>query len=198
MQKNSASDKKLYASHCGSDGEDDTLIGNNNSIAKEVEECCICTENLEITTIPLKLPCGHIAHHDCLMGVVNGLCPLCRAPIPLEYRKRIVVVEDVFDGKDPPLWMYMSRDNQMWWYYRPDHAKVIEEAYRKMRLVIDAGGRVGAQESTVSLTIHGKQYTIDMVAMIQRSNDGAMRNVKRREPTDEPENIKGVAGAVPK
>src|ERR1019366_6043935 len=97
---------------------------------EEVEKCCICLELLSKNSIPITLPCKHRGHHNCLMGVTNKLCPLCRSPIPDTMRKDVVVEEDPLEGKEPPLWEYESRDGTGWWQYLPSHSDTIEEVYQ--------------------------------------------------------------------
>ena len=166
---------------------------NVSAAAPVVETCCICLSELKKDTIPIVLPCGHPGHHNCLMGVENKLCPLCRAPIPASLRKRVIVEDDPLEGKEPPLWQYQSRDGRAWWQYLPEHSAAIEEQYQAL-----LGGARGRAATIVHLTIQGKQYQIDLRNMVQVSPEGHSRTIMRREPTDEPENIKGLAGAVPK
>jgi hypothetical protein len=208
--------QQLYASHDGEleeDSDDDTDVhaqpqpqppqpGSTASAAASsapapavprVEDCVICMDPLTPNTIPVALPCKHVAHHNCLLGVRNKLCPICRAPIPADLFHHVVISDDPFEGKEPPLWMYASRDGVTWWYYLPAHSEELEAEYQHVRAL-----RRPPPSAEVVLTVQGKHYAVDVVKFQQRSPDGATRRVKRRERTQEPEGIRGVAGAVPK
>jgi Ring finger domain/WWE domain len=202
--------QQLYASHDGelerdSDSQDApstpprpslpsaTASSPSPSLAVPVEDCVICTDPMLANTIPVRLPCGHSAHRNCLLGVRNKLCPLCRAPIPVELFHHVEVEDDPFEGGEPPLWMYASRDGVTWWYYLPAHSELLEAEYQRVRAL-----RRRPPSAEVVLTVQGKHYAVDVVGFEQRAPDGATHKVKRRERTQEPEGIRGVAGAVPK
>jgi hypothetical protein len=164
-----------------------TLSHQPPTLPKEpaVEDCCICTCPLVPSSIPIVLPCTHSGHYNCLMGVVNGLCPLCRAPIPRELKRRVYIAEDPYRGREPPLWIYASRDNRTWWYFDVDVADEIEAACE-------------ARLPSLKVSIRGQLYTVDLRRMVQVSPDGATRAIRRRDPHRDPEGIKGFAGAVPR
>jgi len=180
-----------------SDGKCDNIYGSpertpeTTQAEEKIEQCCICTDPLSKDSIPVTLPCGHRGHHNCLMGIQNKLCPLCRGPIPDTLEKRVYLEEDPLDGKEPPLWEYESRDGVSWWQYLPAHSSTIEEKYQAWK----SSSR--ASPSLVELTVRGKIYKLDFRVMKQSSPEGYTRSIRRREPTRDPENIKGIAGAVP-
>jgi hypothetical protein len=150
------------------------------------------------------------------MGIQNGLCPVCRAPIPRELKKGFTLEKDPFEGGEPPLWQYESREAGRWWDFLPARSEEIEVAYQAMiatmaqRLASVAGassrGHRGPHSSsspapilqTVSILVRGKPYIVDLGAMTQRAPDGSTRRVKRRDPKRDPEGVKGVAGGMPK
>ena len=85
--------------------------------------CYIC---MDVLDLPYKLPCKHEGHYNCLMGVQNRLCPLCRAPIPREITKKAEIDIDVLKDVDKLLWMYKARSGRGWWFFEANISKDIE------------------------------------------------------------------------
>lgn len=55
------------------------------------QECAICFDALTILSQVVRTPCGHIFHQLCISrllriqdSTISYLCPLCRAPLPVE------------------------------------------------------------------------------------------------------------------
>jgi hypothetical protein len=155
-------------------------------MAQVQETCCICLDSLTPSKLPIKLSCNHEFCHGCLKGVRTNLCPLCRRPFDPNILKHRSTNIDVFDGKAPPLWMYESRDTITYWYFQEDHSLSIEEEYQK------------DNKGSLYITIHGRNYKIDLDKMVQISPDGFTRPIKRRDATKDMDMIRGVAGVTPK
>lgn len=180
---------QLYSSPSNSDEEDNTA---NDTPSKE-DDCCICLQPLDKPSIPITLPCKHSGHYNCLMGVRNGLCPLCRSPIPKNLAKKVEIDYDPQEGQNMPLWLYGSRDNTTWWYFQAEHSEIMEAGYQKYE-----ESNHNPQHTEIQLLIRGQLYVINFSRMKQKSPNGVERTIKRRKPHEEPEGIRGIAGAVPK
>lgn len=151
------------------------------------EQCFICFDDLHI---PFELPCKHKAHYNCLMGVVNKLCPLCRNPIPKELYKKAEVNTDVLKDADKLLWMYKARSGRGWWFFDPNIAFDIEKAYQEFLEDRD--------KKETTYTVRGHKYTINFVTMVQTSHVEVKREVYRRSSDNDRRDIKvlGVGGLV--
>lgn len=159
-------------------------------MAQIQEICSICLEELTNIRIPVKLPCNHRSCYNCICGVKENKCPLCRANIPPNFLKDYKTSENVFDGKSQPLWMYESRDSVTFWYFQMDQSEEIEEAYQKFIKK--------EQKEDLYLTIRGQNYKIDFSKMIQISPMGISRIIKRRDEKNDIDMVKGVSGVLPK
>jgi hypothetical protein len=61
-----------------------------NNHSHDIDECCICLEEIETKKNTTTLPCGHSLHLPCFMEFIlagrqsnNQSCPLCRGTIGL-------------------------------------------------------------------------------------------------------------------
>jgi len=168
-----------------------------NNIEKEEEETCvICLDPMIPSSIPITLPCKHRGHYNCLMGVVNKLCPLCRHPIPKHLYKKVEIDYDPLQGHER--WLWGSRDGATWYYYLAEHDKLLEEGYQTYLLACSRDPQETRKNNEVKLLVRGSTYTINFVTMEQRAPSGVVRRVKRLRQYEEPEGIRGFAGAVPK
>eukprot|EP01113_Clastostelium_recurvatum_P044540 TRINITY_DN7533_c0_g1_i2.p1 TRINITY_DN7533_c0_g1~~TRINITY_DN7533_c0_g1_i2.p1 ORF type:complete len:212 (-),score=38.50 TRINITY_DN7533_c0_g1_i2:1-600(-) len=61
---------------------DEVTINSRNR--ERIGSCSVCTEEFELDTEVLKLPCKHYYHHDCIHAwlKMHNTCPCCRAELP--------------------------------------------------------------------------------------------------------------------
>ena len=78
----------------------------NNFNYMELDECCICFNNLKKNKLLTKLDCNHTYHTLCIYKwakqnnnttetnnnkiVINGLCPICNSPFIKSINKKKV------------------------------------------------------------------------------------------------------------
>lgn len=84
-------------------------------------ECAIC---LDPIPNPMTLPCGHQYHHQCIEQLMissnqQQSCPLCRAPIPLNSKQKIMKANALFDEIQ-----YLIRNKITFWSNLTDFEQI--------------------------------------------------------------------------
>jgi len=154
--------------------------------------CVIC---LEPPKNKISLSCSHIFCYLCIKQLYiscNKKCPLCREDIDNN------VYENAKEDEDKILengyyWLYSGR-NKGWWIYDDATCEIIEDAYTKF--INDNN------ESSIDITIIGKEYIIDFVNMLQinKIHNNRTRKIRKvfidKDSCDK--NIKGISGLFEK
>jgi len=162
--------------------------------------CPICIDDI-IT--PITLPCNHKFCYLCVKGTMtfgNYKCPYCRCLIPDEFMSNAISSKTDSDIKlSESNWMYRGKLGG-WWFYQNDHNSIIEKAWRDFvrSRSIYTSEEMGEEFTEFSqpeaeILVGSSVYKIDFIRMVQISNYGIERRVKRVLNAVF-EDAKGVAG----
>lgn len=138
------------------------------------------------------------------IGNNNGLCPLCRTPIPSNYFIRPRIVRHASEGSQSAQWASASEsadtpdadaaDSSAWSYQGRNGWWLFDE---RTQMQLRQAKRSGQQRLDVQVA--GSCYTIDLLEMVQyrRDNPASKRRIRVGTADISDKSIKGVAG-VPK
>lgn len=150
-----------------------------------INKCCVCLSNITLSSLPIELPCKHIGHYNCFMGIKNHLCPICRREIPKLLATKAELNANNEDLYKNLRWLYSGKLSNSWWYFEELLNNEIEEAYQIYLK--------DKNKNITKILIRGYDYTIDFITMKQKSGIGKLREIKRLEEPGKL-NILGIGG----
>ena len=95
IQKNKmiCTNKAKYGDFCGVHIKQRVLplVEEEPDIFGELEECCICLEDIQVKKNQIKTKCEHTFHKKCIQKWITKKtnCPMCRENIDVTTRKKI-------------------------------------------------------------------------------------------------------------
>lgn len=150
-----------------------------------MSDCTIC---FKPTNLEVQLNCKHTACYLCVKQQINNgmdRCLLCNK----KFKKNIL--EQQIDPENDIkniAWYYSSVNSGKWWLFDPVSSDKLESLYDQFSNDPDYDMNINPVE------ISGTNYFYDFETMIQKSDHGKTRKVKR-EVNSKTDTAIGVAGA---
>jgi hypothetical protein len=148
-------------------------------------ECCVCLDTL---TLPIKLSCGHYVCFLCIKGVTQTnvySCPKCQTDFDDDDLIQFVDANEV--DQKVPVWQYSRTDKDNWWIFDPKTNLKVEELYNNF--LNDPDYEIDDNPVTIGVT----EYYYDFGKLLQKSQHGKIRKIKREVMLDS-KKVRGVAG----